>query len=55
MDASDKMKKKSFKNEDKSSYLCKISYLIKIFVILPNQDLRPKDKSMAKISSTDLK
>ena len=39
----------SQKNLDKTSYLCKISYLIKFFdIILPNLDPRPEEKNMAK-------
>ena len=37
------------KNLDRTSYLCKISYLIKIFdIILPNLDPEPEEKNMAK-------
>ena len=49
---SDKIMKKFFlshKNQDKISYLCKITYLIKIFdIILPNLDFIPEVKNMAK-------
>ena len=39
----------SHTNLDETSYICKISYLIKIFdIILPKLDPRPEEKNMTK-------
>ena len=38
----------SHKNQDKNSFLCKISYINKIFDILLNLDPRQEDKNKAK-------